>query len=93
MYTGSLEYVTVTVTSSDDLSGTDAEIAFVPVDQPPPDSDFRTPATWDGVTATILVGPPDFELIPGVYAVWVRIVDAPEIPVFKTAQKLTITRA
>lgn len=87
-----LEYIRVQVSATANGSpvnptGDIVQLAFVAPGTSPGVSDWKT-ASWDTVapngvyTAQCLVGPAGtVQLAAGVYAVWVKVTDSPEIPV------------
>jgi hypothetical protein len=87
----SVEYVKVPVTAPAGvtISDQEVEIAIVETAAQPIEADWRT-ATWSANTARVLVGPGSQQLTPGVYKVWVRVTDNPEIPVL-SAGVITVT--
>lgn len=89
----SIEYVRVPVSAK--VNGayvnpsTDTvELAFLTDGATPIDTDF-TAGTWDVDTSTtpttymaqVMVGQGYVELVAGLYQVWVRVTDTPEVPV------------
>lgn len=79
----SREYVSVTLTSPDDLTGIPVELSF------------DSGATWHaaeviGDNARVLVGPSRIELPRARILVLVRVTDSPEIPVFPASGDLVI---
>lgn len=84
------EYLTTTITASDDPTADTVEFAFPNQHEPPSTwiaGDWVAGTTYD---ARIVVrgsnaaaGSDDVALAPGVYDCWVRVTDNPEIPVRK----------
>ncbi len=103
IFVTSLEYVPVPVRAlvngaPYDPTADVVEMAFIPTSQAyPVDSDWNA-ATWEtsGVAAgteylaVCLVGPGAVELPAGVYSVFVRVTDSPEVPVVKADSCLSI---
>lgn len=83
----SKEYLNVAVTppAGVTINGQAVSIAVVARNATPTAQDFR-PGTWAGTTARVLVGPGELVLAPGVFAVWVKITDNPEVPVLHAGQ-------
>jgi hypothetical protein len=99
LFAASLQYVKVPVSATvngvayDPTSDT-VQIAFTPVARDPDSADWLT-ASWetDGSSyfARVLVGPGgSVQLAAGTFAVWVKVVDDPEVPVLQ-AGTITIT--
>lgn len=90
MLASSLQYVAVTVLASKagapvNPTGDPVQLAFTTAGADPQTGDFHA-ATWQGATspyvAQILVGPGGtVTLTAGLYAVWVKVTDSPEIPI------------
>ena len=85
----STQYVSVDVAASVSGVVTDPTsdliyMAFVSANVTPQDSDFVT-ATWAGgaspYIAHVLVGPGGIALARGLYTIWFKIIDTPEVPV------------
>jgi hypothetical protein len=82
------EFVHIDVGSDDDLTPTEASIAFVAEGQLPTEGDWYAaelaPVSESEWRASVLVGPgadPGVTLPVGAYQTWVRLVDSPEMPV------------
>lgn len=70
-----------------DPSGDTVQLAFMPAGQQPASGDWH-PATWETLpgpqyNALCLVGPANggVSLPVGVYQVWIKVTDSPEVPV------------
>lgn len=88
----SLELVAVTVTASHDITATTLTFAIIALPlEAETGTTWLAATTWDGTTATLLVGPPALTLTQGVYRVWLKIVDTPEHPVFPANGALVVT--
>ena len=103
IFATSVDYVSVPVVPRVkgelvDPTGDTVEMAFIPTSQvEPQESDWHA-ASWSTVgqdagvqyLANCLVGPGAVELDAGVYSVFVRVTDSPEVPVVKTDSCLSI---
>lgn len=86
----SLEYVRLPVSADGlDLSADPVELAFTDMRSNPQSGDWQA-AVWDEGAARILVGPGgDITLASGIWRIWVRVMDNPEVPVLR-AGTLTV---
>lgn len=89
----STEYVETVVTSLVDPTGDVVQLALPTHDTVPVTGDWKTgvwrTATINGVTtryAGLLVGPGANVYTAGVYDLWVKITDSPEVPVTQAGQ-------
>lgn len=81
----SVELVRVPVTPPYGISITDqpVSIAIVARGAYPDDGDLHA-AAWDSQDrATLLIGPGHLSFAPGVYEVFVKVTDSPEIPLLR----------
>lgn len=89
----SLEKIFVPITATANPTGDTVQIAVAP--------NYSNPTTWVAATwstvagvyyATVLIGPGSAigTLAAGLYQVWVKVTDNPEIPVLKSPDTLTI---
>lgn len=77
-----------------DPTGDLVQFAFKPPNVPPASGDWLSGAWWAGQqpdgawTAEVLVGPENNGniLTPGIYAIWLKVTDNPEVPVRVTGQ-------
>lgn len=104
IYASSLEYVTAEVDATlagapFDPTGDTVEMAFIPLDQVEPGGADWVAASWETVGSGLtvrylskcLVGPAGATtLAPGLYQVFVRVQDVPEIPVKQAATLLRV---
>jgi hypothetical protein len=89
----SLEKVSVAITATANPTGDTVQMAVA--------LNYTNPTTWVSATwvtvagvyyATVLIGPGSAigTLPKGIYSVWVKITDNPEIPVLQAADTITI---
>jgi hypothetical protein len=89
----SLEKISVAVTATANPTGDTVQMAVA--------LNYTNPVTWVAATwvtvagvyyATVLIGPGSTlgALAPGIYSVWVKITDNPEIPVKRALDTITI---
>ena len=91
----STEYARVKLTADVTLNTQTVELAFLTSSTAEPASGDWHTATWLGTADTtryagVLVGPNGLVLAEGVYQVWWRITDTPEVPA-RNAGRITIT--